>query len=68
MCEAHINDAIRNSFDVKKVSSSHKRGVTEIISESALDYEKIRSVIENTGYTLISCEGIEEIKKKSFFR
>lgn len=65
MCEAHINDAIRNSFAVKKVSSSHKRGVTEIISEYALDYEEIKSVIEKTGYTLVSCEGIEEVKKKS---
>ena len=25
MCESHINDAIRNNFDVKKVKSSHKR-------------------------------------------
>lgn len=65
MCEAHINDAIRNAFDIKKVSSSRKSGITEITSESALDYEKLKSVIEKTGYTLVSCEGIEEVKKKS---
>ncbi len=26
MCEAHLNDAVRNAFRVKKVSSSHQRG------------------------------------------
>ena len=69
MCEAHINDAIRNNFDVKKVSSSHKSGKTQITSDSALDFEKLKAVIDKTGYTLVSCEGIEEIKKKlNFFR
>lgn len=25
MCESHMNDAIRNNFDVKKVTSSHRK-------------------------------------------
>ena len=25
MCESHMNDAIRNNFDVKKVTSSHSK-------------------------------------------
>ena len=25
MCEAHVNDAIRNNFKVKKVESSHDK-------------------------------------------
>lgn len=29
MCEAHINDAIRSHFAVKKVSSSHTKGRTD---------------------------------------
>lgn len=37
MCESHINDAIRNSFDVKKVNSSHTKGETVIVSKEALD-------------------------------
>ena len=68
MCEAHINDAVRNSFKVKKVTSSHKKGITEIISETAVNFEELKAVIEKTGYKLISCEGIEEVKKKSFFK
>ena len=30
MCEAHINDAVRNAFPVDKVSSSHAKGKTVI--------------------------------------
>ena len=26
MCEAHVNDAVRKAFPVKKVTSSHGRG------------------------------------------
>ena len=51
MCEAHVNDAIRVAFDVKKVSSSHSKGVTEIIAEEALDEEKVKEVIKESGYT-----------------
>ena len=31
MCESHINDMVRRHFKVKKVSSSHKEGKTEIM-------------------------------------
>ena len=34
MCESHINDAVRNAFPVKKVSSSHGKGQTVILSET----------------------------------
>lgn len=34
MCEAHINEAVRNAFPVKKVSSSHTKKQTVIIAES----------------------------------
>ena len=37
MCESHMNDAIRNNFDVKKVTSSHSKKQTEVISEEALE-------------------------------
>ena len=41
MCESHINDVIRREFKVKKVSSSHTKGIAEIISENEIDEEKI---------------------------
>ena len=36
MCEAHMNDAIRAAFKVKKVTSSHANGETVVISEEPL--------------------------------
>ena len=65
MCEAHMNDAIRKEFNVKKVESSRKDKKTEIISETELDSEKIKEVIAATGYTLLGIE-TEPYEKKGF--
>lgn len=51
MCEAHINDAIRAALPVEKVASSHSRGETVIVSDEPLDEEKLRGIINATGYT-----------------
>lgn len=66
MCESHVNDAIRNAFPVKKVTSSHSKGETVIISEEALSEVKIREVMQPTGYEL---KGItsEPYEKKGLF-
>ena len=34
MCEAHVNDAVRRAFPVKKVTSSHSKGQTVILTEN----------------------------------
>lgn len=65
MCESHVNDAVRNAFKVKKVTSSHSSKKTEIISEEALDEGKLRSIIEETGYKVLSIES-EPYEKKKF--
>ena len=67
MCEAHVNDAVRAAFRVKKVSSSRSRGETVIESEKPLDQEKLRQVINSTGYLMLSASG-EEITRKSLIR
>lgn len=67
MCESHINDAIRNSFDVKKVNSSYTKGETGIVSKEALDEDKIKSVIDKTGYELKSISSEEFEEKKGLF-
>jgi copper chaperone CopZ len=69
MCESHINDAIRNNFNVKKVASSHNKGETVIQSSDPLDEEKLKSVIQSTGYTLRSIASAPFEKKRfSLFR
>jgi copper chaperone CopZ len=63
MCESHMNDLIRQKFNVKKVSSSHSKGITEIISEESLDEDKLREEIAGIGYTLKSVNTEEYVKK-----
>lgn len=65
MCESHMNDAIRNNFDVKKVTSSHSKKQTEVISEETLDEGKLKEVVEKTGYKLLSVDS-EPYEKKGF--
>ena len=60
MCESHVNDAIRNAFPVKKVTSSHSKGETVIISEEALSADKIREVMQPTGYELKDITSLRE--------
>ncbi len=64
-CEAHMNEAIREVFQVKKVTSSHAKKQTEILSEAPLDEELIKHAVDAAGYTL---KGItsEPYEKKSF--
>ncbi len=65
MCESHINDTIRKSFAVKKVTSSHSKGRTEIITETPIEEERLKKVIRETGYTLIDVQ-TESYEKKGF--
>ena len=53
MCESHVNDAIRGKFPVKKVTSSHSKGETVILTEQEISEEALRSVIEPTGYKVM---------------
>ena len=66
MCEAHLNDAVRRSFKVKKVASSHARGDTVIVAEQAPDEQKLREVIGGMGYTVLGVEQ-EPYAKKGLF-
>lgn len=68
MCESHINDAVRNAFPVKKVSSSHSRGQTVILSETAIPEAELRPVIAKTGYELTSYACAPYEKKGLFHR
>ena len=68
MCEAHINDVIRKIFPVKKVTSSHKKGITEIIAEEEPDRDALQKIITDTGYTLASMQSEPYAKKGPFVR
>lgn len=67
MCESHVNETIRKNFDVKKVTSSHKKGITEIITENSLDEESLKKAVDETGYKVLSIN-TEPYVKKGLFR
>jgi copper chaperone CopZ len=66
MCESHINDAVRGAFPVKKVTSSHTKGQTVIISEQDIDEATLREVIDKTGYMVRSVKKEPYVKKGLF--
>ncbi len=66
MCESHINDAIRNAFSVKKVTSSHTKNQTVIISDNKIDEKRMEEEINKTGYKLLSVHS-EPYEKKGLF-
>lgn len=66
MCETHINDTIRQAFQIKKITSSHTKGKTVIITENDIPDDLLRKSIEDTGYTVKSIER-EQYNKKGLF-
>ena len=66
MCEAHINEAVRRAFPVKKVSSSKTKKETVIITETDIEEKQLYDVIKNTGYILTEIKK-EPYEKKGFF-
>lgn len=69
MCEAHMQDAVRKAFSVKKVSASHAKKRLEILSEAPIDEAALRMTIADTGYKpgAFACEPYEK-RSFGFFR
>ena len=66
MCESHVNDAVRKAFAVKKVTSSHIKGQTVILTETDIDEDAIRAALAPTGYE-VKAVSKEPHKKKGLF-
>lgn len=66
MCESHINDVVRKTVRVNKVTSSHTKGETVIVSEQPVDVEALKAAIAETGYTVTGVQ-IGPYEKKGFF-
>ncbi len=64
MCEAHINEAVRNAFRVKKVTSSHTKKQTVIIAEQDIPEQELKDVVAKTGYRAeaVDSEPYEAVK------
>ncbi len=66
MCESHINDAVRRAFPVKKVTSSHRKGETVILTETDISEQKLRDAVEATGYRVLAVSK-ERYEKNELF-
>ena len=66
MCEAHINEMVRNTFQVKKVTSSHTKKQTVIITEKDIPEQELKDAIAKTGYEVVSVNS-EPYEKKGLF-
>ncbi|MCM1104977.1 MAG: copper resistance protein CopZ [Clostridium sp.] len=66
MCEAHINEAVRNAFPVKKVTSSHTKKQTVILAEKEIPEQQLRDAVAKTGYEVVSVDS-EPYEKKGLF-
>ena len=67
MCESHVSGVIRRAFPIRKVTSSHSRGHTEILPEDDISDEALAADFAPTGYVLLSAEHIP-VQKKGWFR
>ena len=65
-CVAHINETIKNEFDINKVTTSKDNGMSEVISNNELSEEKLREVISREGYEVTEVTSEPYEKKKLF--
>ena len=66
MCEARMNDTVRNNLKVIMVSSSYKDKSAEIIAEGDIPVDELKKIVEQTGFKLVSCDSEPYEKKKGF--
>ena len=66
MCEAHLGEAVRNAFQVKKVTSSHTKKQMIIIAERDIPEQELKNVIAKAGYDAVSVSS-EPYEKKGLF-
>lgn len=65
-CVAHVNETIKNEFDINKVTTSKDNGISEVISNNELSEEKLREVISREGYEVTEVMS-EPYEKKGLF-
>lgn len=65
-CEAHMNEAVQKAFSVEKVTSSHEKKETVIVTAEDIAEEKLRETVTGAGYQLLGIEK-EPYEKKGLF-
>ena len=66
MCESHVNEVVRKTVQVEKVTSHPSRGDGSVVSPQPLDIEALKAAIADTGYIVTGAEE-KPYEKKGFF-
>ena len=53
-CEKHVNKAVESNFAVQSVTSDHEKNETVIVCSEKPDMERLKAVIAEEGYTVVS--------------
>ena len=62
------NDTLRAAFPLKKVSSSHSKGETVLVTAEEIPEDALRRALEPTGYKLVSVQSAPYVKRGLFHR
>ena len=63
MCEAHVQDAIYQKYNVKKAKASRSNRELVVITEQNISEEEFHKVLDPTGYRMVSYRREEAVKK-----
>jgi len=67
MCEAHVQDAVRNAVpSAKKVKADRKKKDVEFLSDTEVDEASVKKAIADTGYDVTSYSSAPYEKKGLF--
>lgn len=66
MCESHINDLVRRVSGVKKITSSHAKGIAVVVMEDDTSVDEIKNAISKDGYRVLGEESKPYVKKSLF--
>ncbi len=58
-CEKHAVESVKKAVSVKKVTASHVDKTVIITAKKEIDVEKVKTAIEDRGYTVLGVDGKE---------
>lgn len=53
-CEAHMDEALKAKYNVKKVKSSHEEKQTILVTEDEVNEADLKQVVTDAGYKYVS--------------
>ena len=68
MCEMHVEDTVRKSFNYEKVKANRFKSEVVLISQDEINHEDFVKAFYPTGYRITSYQKTQAVKKLFFWR